>query len=106
MSKELRYVIIGAGMAGILAGIKLLERGEKNFTILEKASRERLCSFRSCRFRINPQTNCPDGIVTGSSRSMMVCGMMMLPSPMASGLSELPERQALNPTKTFFPKRA
>lgn len=38
MSKELRYVIIGAGMAGILAGIKLLERGEKNFTILEKAS--------------------------------------------------------------------
>ena len=38
MSKDLRYVIIGAGMAGILAGIKLLERGEKNFTILEKAS--------------------------------------------------------------------
>ena len=25
--KEKRYVIIGAGMAGILAGIKLLERG-------------------------------------------------------------------------------
>ena len=38
MSKDLRYVIIGAGMAGILAGIKLLERGEKSFTILEKAS--------------------------------------------------------------------
>lgn len=38
MKKELRYIIIGAGMAGILAGIKLLERGEKNFTILEKAA--------------------------------------------------------------------
>jgi cation diffusion facilitator CzcD-associated flavoprotein CzcO len=36
MNKELRYVIIGAGMAGILAGIKLLERGETNFVILEK----------------------------------------------------------------------
>lgn len=31
-----RYVIIGAGMAGLLAGIKLLERGERDFVILEK----------------------------------------------------------------------
>ena len=38
MNKDLRYVVIGAGMAGLLAGIKLLERGETNFTILEKAS--------------------------------------------------------------------
>ncbi len=38
MNKELRYVIIGAGMAGILAGIKLLERGETNFVILEKTN--------------------------------------------------------------------
>ena len=32
----LRTIIIGAGMAGLLAGIKLLERGETNFTIYEK----------------------------------------------------------------------
>lgn len=34
----MRYVIIGAGMAGLLAGIKLLERGERDFVILEKTS--------------------------------------------------------------------
>ena len=33
----LRYAIIGGGMAGILAAIKLLERGETNFTLFEKA---------------------------------------------------------------------
>jgi cation diffusion facilitator CzcD-associated flavoprotein CzcO len=33
---DLRYVIMGAGMAGILAGIKLKARGEDNFTIYEK----------------------------------------------------------------------
>lgn len=38
-STELRYVIIGAGMAGMLAGIKLLERGISNFAIYEKADR-------------------------------------------------------------------
>lgn len=32
-----RYAIIGAGMAGILAAIKLKERGETNFAIYEKA---------------------------------------------------------------------
>ena len=34
--ENLRYVIIGAGMAGILAGIRLKERGEHNFTLYEK----------------------------------------------------------------------
>lgn len=37
-ARSLRYVIVGAGMAGILAGIKLKERGERNIVILEKAS--------------------------------------------------------------------
>ncbi len=36
---ELRYVVIGAGMSGILAGVKLLEKGITNFTIYEKADR-------------------------------------------------------------------
>ncbi|TGD71288.1 NAD(P)/FAD-dependent oxidoreductase [Mangrovimicrobium sediminis] len=35
-SRNLRYIIIGAGMAGILAGIRLRERGEENFVIYEK----------------------------------------------------------------------
>ncbi len=35
-SRSLRYVIIGAGMAGMLAGIRLQERDETNFTIYEK----------------------------------------------------------------------
>lgn len=34
----LRYAIIGAGMSGILAAIKLLEMGESNFTIFEKGN--------------------------------------------------------------------
>ena len=33
----LRYAIIGGGMAGILAAIKLKEKGETNFTLFEKA---------------------------------------------------------------------
>ncbi len=37
--KDLRVVVIGAGMSGILAGIKLLEAGIHNFAILEKADR-------------------------------------------------------------------
>ncbi|MEL1232016.1 MAG: NAD(P)-binding protein, partial [Candidatus Neomarinimicrobiota bacterium] len=36
MSKDLRIAIIGAGMAGILAAIKLKEFGIKNITIFEK----------------------------------------------------------------------
>ncbi|WP_317930820.1 NAD(P)/FAD-dependent oxidoreductase [Halioxenophilus sp. WMMB6] len=36
--QNLRYIIIGAGMAGILAGIRLLERGETDFVIYEKGS--------------------------------------------------------------------
>ncbi len=36
--RKLRYAIIGAGMAGILAGIKLKQRGEQ-FTIYEKAAK-------------------------------------------------------------------
>lgn len=34
--KKLRYAVIGAGMAGILAGIRLKERGETDFVIFEK----------------------------------------------------------------------
>src|SRR3979411_1078470 len=33
---NLRYIIIGAGMAGILSGIRLKQRGETNFVIYEK----------------------------------------------------------------------
>src|SRR5260370_19175737 len=33
---NLRYIIIGAGMAGILAAIRLKQRGETNFVIYEK----------------------------------------------------------------------
>lgn len=33
---NLRYIIIGAGMAGLLAAIKLKERGETNYVIYEK----------------------------------------------------------------------
>ena len=35
--RDLRFGVIGAGMAGILAGIKLKESGTSNFTIYEKA---------------------------------------------------------------------
>lgn len=34
--RQLRFVIIGAGMAGLLAGIRLKERGDTDFTIYEK----------------------------------------------------------------------
>jgi cation diffusion facilitator CzcD-associated flavoprotein CzcO len=34
--RNLRTIIIGAGMAGLLAGIKLLERGDSDFVIYEK----------------------------------------------------------------------
>lgn len=34
----LRYAVIGAGMSGILAAIKLIERGDTNFTIFEKGT--------------------------------------------------------------------
>jgi cation diffusion facilitator CzcD-associated flavoprotein CzcO len=34
--RPLRFVIIGAGMAGMLAGIRLKERGDSDFTIYEK----------------------------------------------------------------------
>ncbi len=37
--REFRVVVIGAGMAGILAGIKLLEAGYGSVTIYEKADR-------------------------------------------------------------------
>jgi len=36
-TKELRFAIIGAGMAGILSAIKLIEAGHTNITIYEKA---------------------------------------------------------------------
>jgi cation diffusion facilitator CzcD-associated flavoprotein CzcO len=38
-SRDLRVVVIGAGMAGILAGIKLREAGFADFSIYEKADR-------------------------------------------------------------------
>lgn len=37
--KDLRFVVIGGGMAGILSGIKLLEAGYRNVTLYEKADR-------------------------------------------------------------------
>lgn len=37
-ARKLRYVIIGAGMAGLLAGLKLKERGETDFVIYEKGA--------------------------------------------------------------------
>jgi cation diffusion facilitator CzcD-associated flavoprotein CzcO len=36
--RDLSFVIIGAGMAGILSIIKLLEAGHRNITVLEKAA--------------------------------------------------------------------
>lgn len=36
--RKLRYIIIGAGMAGLLAGIKLKEAGETDFVIFEKGN--------------------------------------------------------------------
>ena len=36
--RKLRYAVIGAGMAGVLAGIKLKQRDEQ-FTVYEKAAR-------------------------------------------------------------------
>lgn len=38
-ANDIRVVIIGAGMAGILSAIKLQERGYTNFTIYEKSDR-------------------------------------------------------------------
>lgn len=37
--KDTRFVIIGAGISGVLMAIKLLERGFRNFVVLEKADR-------------------------------------------------------------------
>lgn len=37
--RNLRFVVIGAGMAGILSGIKLQEAGYRNITIYEKAAK-------------------------------------------------------------------
>src|SRR5580658_4989004 len=37
--RELRFAVIGAGMAGILSAIKLKEAGLDDFTIYEKADR-------------------------------------------------------------------
>ncbi len=37
--QDTRTIIIGAGMAGILAAIKLLEQGKTNFCVYEKADR-------------------------------------------------------------------
>ncbi len=37
-ARDLRYVIIGAGMAGLLAAIRIRELGSDNFTVYEKGS--------------------------------------------------------------------
>jgi cation diffusion facilitator CzcD-associated flavoprotein CzcO len=37
--KRLRFIIIGAGMAGILAGIRLKARGDHDFTLYEKGDK-------------------------------------------------------------------
>ena len=37
--RTLRYAIIGAGMSGILAAKRLLERGERAVTVFEKADK-------------------------------------------------------------------
>ena len=34
----LRYAIVGAGMSGILAAVKLIESGNENVTVFEKAA--------------------------------------------------------------------
>jgi cation diffusion facilitator CzcD-associated flavoprotein CzcO len=39
MARELRFAVIGAGMAGILSGIKLREAGFTDFTVYEKGDR-------------------------------------------------------------------
>jgi len=39
MSRDMRFAIIGAGMAGILSAVKLTEAGLTDFTIYEKADR-------------------------------------------------------------------
>ena len=38
IERDLRVVVIGAGMAGILVGIRLLAQGHRNFAIYEKAA--------------------------------------------------------------------
>src|SRR5262245_30008384 len=37
--RDLRFAVIGAGMSGILAAIKLRERGITNFTVYEKGAK-------------------------------------------------------------------
>jgi cation diffusion facilitator CzcD-associated flavoprotein CzcO len=37
-ARQLRYIVIGAGMAGLLAGIKLKEDGDSDFVIFEKGN--------------------------------------------------------------------
>src|SRR6187399_2671031 len=39
MARELRFAVIGAGMAGILSAIKLREAGFTDFTVYEKGDR-------------------------------------------------------------------
>jgi len=38
-NRDLRFVVIGAGMAGILSGIKLLQSGHRNICIYEKGAK-------------------------------------------------------------------
>ena len=39
MARELRFAVIGAGMAGILSAIKLRDAGFTDFTVYEKGDR-------------------------------------------------------------------
>src|SRR5579872_1836186 len=38
-ARKLRFVIIGAGMAGLLAAIRLKQRGDLDFTVYEKGDK-------------------------------------------------------------------
>jgi cation diffusion facilitator CzcD-associated flavoprotein CzcO len=38
MTRPLRFIVIGAGMSGILAAVRLKQAGQSNFTLYEKGA--------------------------------------------------------------------